>query len=246
MALIENGAAVEGVLANDGHSLLGWAVAHQMLDVTKALLAAGADPDHDERSPARSEFREMFDSNTFKYHLQVDRRIRPIMMAAAHRNTELAQAIMDAGANGRAYTPRYLMAAIIGSWYKDADMQQIALLGEVPENQPRKVVVDLSSQRVTLYENGIAIFSTRCSTGKRSKPTPPGSYVISDRNRYHTSSIYGSSMPYFQRFSYSAFGLHQGHLPGYPASSGCIRLPWDAAKYLWGKLEVGDLAIVQY
>lgn len=245
-ALIEAGATVEGMRARDGHTLLGWAVAHQMPSVVEALLEAGADPDRDERYPARSEFREMFESKTFKYHLQVDRRIRPIMMAAAHRNHEIAQILMDGGANGRAYTPRYLMAAIIGSWYKDSEMQQIALLGEVPKNQPRKVVVDLSSQRVTLYENGVATFSTRCSTGKRSKPTPPGSYVISDRNRHHTSSIYGSSMPYFQRFSYSAFGLHQGHLPGYPASSGCIRLPWDAAKFLWSKLEVGDLAIVQY
>ncbi|MEM1442971.1 MAG: ankyrin repeat domain-containing protein, partial [Verrucomicrobiota bacterium] len=245
-ALIEAGATVEGVRSRDGHTLLGWAVAHQLPGVVEALLVAGADPDRDERYPARSEFREMFESKTFKYHLQVDRRIRPIMMAAAHRNHEIAQILMDGGANGRAYTPRYLMAAIIGSWYKDSDMQQIALLGKVPEHQPRKVVVDLSSQRVTLYENGIATYSTRCSTGKRSKPTPPGSYVISDRNRHHTSSIYGSSMPYFQRFSYSAFGLHQGHLPGYPASSGCIRLPWDGAKFLWSKLKVGDLAIIQY
>lgn len=244
-ALVEAGAEVEGVLARDGHSLLGWAVAHEMPGVVKALLEAGADPDKDERNPARSDFRDMFESKTFRYHLQVDRRIRPIMMAAAHRNHEIAQILMDGGANGRAYTPKYLMAAIIGSWYKDSKMQQIALLGEVPENQPRKVVVDLSSQRVTLYENGIATYSTRCSTGKSGYRTPTGEYVISDRNRHHTSSIYGSSMPYFQRFSYSAFGLHQGYVPGYPASHGCIRLPYESARYLFGKLQVGDYCVIQ-
>jgi lipoprotein-anchoring transpeptidase ErfK/SrfK len=152
---------------------------------------------------------------------------------------------MDHGANGRAYTPRYLMAAIIGSWYKDSDMQQIALLGKVPEVQPRKVVVDLSSQRVTLYENGVATYSTSCSTGKSGYRTPTGDYVISDRHRHHNSSIYGSSMPYFQRFSFSAFGLHQGYVPGYPASHGCIRLPYEGARYLFSKLEVGDYAVIQ-
>ncbi|MDF1824186.1 MAG: ankyrin repeat domain-containing protein [Verrucomicrobiales bacterium] len=244
-ALVEAGAEVEGVLARDGHSLLGWAVAHEMAGVVKSLLEAGADPDKDERNPARSEFRDMFDSKTFRYHLQVDRRIRPIMMAAAQRNHEIAQILMDGGANGRAYTPKYLMAAIIGSWYKDAKMQQIALLGKVPEVQPRKVVVDLSSQRVTLYENGVATYSTACSTGKSGYRTPTGEYVISDRNRHHNSSIYGSSMPYFSRFSYSAFGLHQGYVPGYPASHGCIRLPYEGARYLFSKLKVGDYAVIQ-
>jgi lipoprotein-anchoring transpeptidase ErfK/SrfK len=52
-------------------------------------------------------------------------------------------------------------------------------------------------------------------------------------------------MPFFQRFSFAAFGLHQGHLPGYPASHGCIRLSYEGARYLFGKLEVGDLAIIQ-
>ena len=246
LALIEGGATVEGIKCGDGHSLLGWAIAHQMEDVVAALLVAGADPNEQERAPARSEFAEYFDSTTFRYHLKVDRRITPIMMAAAQRNHTMAQALMDAGANGKAYTPKYLMGAIIGSWYKDSDMQQICLLGKVPEHQPRKLVIDLSSQRATLYTNGVATYSTRVSTGKAGYRTPTGNYVISDRHRHHTSSIYDASMPYFQRFSYSAFGIHQGYVPGYPASHGCIRLPWEGARYLFGQLKVGDLAVIQH
>ena len=246
IALIEAGAEVKEMKTRDGHSFLGWAVAHQMSGAVKALLEAGVDPDVIERSPATSDFREMFESKTFRYHLQYDSRIRPIMMAAAHRNAEIAQALMDGGANGRAYSRKYLMAASIGAWYKDTDIQQIALLGKVPNPQPRKVVVDLPSQRVTLYENGVATYSTRCSTGKAGYRTPTGEYVISDRHRHHNSSIYGSSMPYFQRFSFSAFGLHQGYVPGYPASHGCIRLPYSAARDLFGKLQVGDYAVIQH
>ena len=245
LILIEAGAEVKNMKTKDGHTLLGWSIAHQMADVVDALLKAGVDPNEDERSPVTPQFCGFFESNTFKYHLHEDRRIRPIMMAAAQQNREITQLLMDAGANGRASTAKYLTAAIIGSWNKDADIQQIVLLGKAPKLQPRKVVVDLSSQRMTLYENGVATYSSSCSTGKSGHRTPTGSYVISDQHRYHTSSIYGSSMPYFQRFSFTAFGLHQGYVPNYPASAGCIRLPYEAARHMFGKLQVGDYAVVQ-
>ncbi len=245
LALVDKGATVKGVKAGDGHTLLGWAIANRMRDVALALIREGADLDAEEKLPARSEFRDKFESTTFRYHLQVDSRIRPIMLAAAQRDHVIAQALMDAGANGRAYSRRYLSGAIIGSWFKDTRLQQICLIGKVPNPQPRYVVVDLSSQRVTLYENGVATYSTPCSTGRAGYRTPPGEYVISDKNRHHTSTIYHSSMPFFQRFSFSAFGLHQGQLPGYPASHGCIRLPYGGAQHLFGKLEVGDYAVIQ-
>lgn len=245
LALIESGATVKGVKANDGHTLLGWAIANNLTDVSIALIKAGVDLDADEKIPAKDAFAEKFESTTFRYHLESDSRIRPIMMAAAQRNHEIAQALMDAGANGNAYSRRYLSGAIIGSWYKDTKMQQICLIGKVPNPQPRYIVVDLSSQRVTLYENGVATYSTPCSTGRAGYRTPPGEYVISDRHRHHTSTLYHSSMPFFQRFSFAAFGIHQGQLPGYPASHGCIRLPYSGAQFLFGKLEVGDYALIQ-
>jgi len=245
LALIESGANVKDVTASDGHTLIGWAIANRTTDVAIALIKAGINLESEERTPARTEFREKFDSATFRYHLQVDSRIRPLMMAAAQRNHDVAQALMDAGAKGNAYSRKYLFAASIGAWYKDVKLQQICLLGKVPNPQPRKVVVDLSSQTVTLYEDGVATFSTPCSTGRSGYRTPPGEYVISDKHRHHNSSIYGSSMPFFQRFSFGAFGLHQGHLPGYPASHGCIRLTYSGAQTLFGKLKVGDLAVIQ-
>ncbi|NLT69363.1 MAG: hypothetical protein GXX91_01550 [Verrucomicrobiaceae bacterium] len=166
LALIESGATVEDTMAKDGHTLLGWAIANGMTEVAVALVKAGADPNSEERSPATVAFREKFDSTTFRYHLQVDSRIRPLMMAAAQKNHIVAQALMDGGAKGRAYSRKYLFAASIGAWFKDVKMQQIALLGKAPKMQPRKVVVDLSAQRVTLYENGVATYSTPCSTGR--------------------------------------------------------------------------------
>ncbi len=187
LALVEAGATVNGVKASDGHSLIGWAIANRMTDVAVAMVKAGIDTEVEEKSPASPAFRERFESTTFRYHLQVDSRIRPLMMAAAQRDLDVAQALMDAGAKGNAYSRKYLSAAIIGAWYKDVKMQQIALIGKVPRIQPRKVVVDLSDQRVTLYENEVATFSTPCSTGMSGYRTPTGEYVISDKNRHHTS-----------------------------------------------------------
>ena len=106
----------------------------------------------------------------------------------------------------------------------DLKMQQIALLGKVPKVQPRKVVVDLSDQRVTLYENGVATYSTPCSTGRSGYRTPAGEYVISDQNRHHSSSIYQSSMP-FSNASVSVLSVcTREHCPGIPPRtvvSGC-------------------------
>jgi len=245
LALVQSGATVKDVKTADGHTLLAWAIAHQMTDVATALLKAGVDPNATERSPAKDAFAKMFESTTFRYHLQVDTGIRPLMLAAAQRNHDIAQILMDSGAKGNVYTRKYLFPVGIGAWYKDTRMMQIVLLGKVPEVQPRRLVIDLSSQRLTLFENEVSTFSSPVSTGKPGFRTPTGEYVISDKHRAHTSTIYHSSMPFFQRFSCAAFGIHQGHLPGYAASHGCIRLPYESARFLFGKLEVGDYAVIQ-
>jgi len=54
----------------------------------------------------------------------------------------------------------------------------------------------------------------------------------------------GVPMPYFLRFT-SAYGLHAGKLPGYPASSGCIRLPKRQAKRFYDAVRVGTPVTVQ-
>jgi lipoprotein-anchoring transpeptidase ErfK/SrfK len=47
-------------------------------------------------------------------------------------------------------------------------------------------------------------------------------------------------MPYFQRFSCGDFGMHEGNVPNYPASHGCIRLPAGTAKKLFSMTQAGD------
>ena len=93
----------------------------------------------------------------------------------------------------------------------------------LPSND-RHIVVNLKKQRLYYYRDGSLLFTTQLSTGRRGMPTPRGEFYISDKDEHHTSSIYGSSMPFFMRLSGEPFGIHYGVNPGYPASHGCIRI----------------------
>ena len=103
------------------------------------------------------------------------------------------------------------------------------------------MLVDLSEQRLWVYgPTGDELLSTRVSTGRSGYRTRTGTFAITNRYRSWTSTIYHSSMPYFQRLSCSDFGFHQGYVPGYPASHGCIRVPAGTASKLFNVTDVGD------
>ena len=51
-------------------------------------------------------------------------------------------------------------------------------------------------------------------------------------------------MPFMQRITWSGMALHEGALPGYPASHGCIRLSHDFAQKLWPITKLGVRVIV--
>jgi lipoprotein-anchoring transpeptidase ErfK/SrfK len=106
--------------------------------------------------------------------------------------------------------------------------------------------VDLSEQMAWVYdESGQTLFSTSLSSGKEGYRTRTGEFVITNRNRHHVSNIYkGAIMPYFQRLSCGDFGFHQGVVPGYPASHGCLRVPAGKAYGLWDCTQVGDKVVI--
>jgi hypothetical protein len=51
-------------------------------------------------------------------------------------------------------------------------------------------------------------------------------------------------MPYMERITWSGVALHEGPLPGYPASHGCIRLTHEFAARLWVIAKLGVRVIV--
>ncbi|MEM9282624.1 MAG: L,D-transpeptidase [Verrucomicrobiota bacterium] len=103
-----------------------------------------------------------------------------------------------------------------------------------------RVVIDIADQRGYLLVNGKVAVDTPVSTARPGKWTPRGSFSISERVRSgKVSTIYGVGMPYWMRLSGSVIGVHAGHLPGYPASAGCIRLPTNAAQVIYDNTTYG-------
>lgn len=110
---------------------------------------------------------------------------------------------------------------------------------------PLLMIVSLATQRATLYRNGVPIAITTVSTGKPGHETPTGVFTILERDAEHYSSLYDNApMPYMQRLTWGGVALHGGVLPGHPASHGCIRLPQDFARLLYGITRLGMTVIV--
>jgi L,D-transpeptidase catalytic domain len=116
--------------------------------------------------------------------------------------------------------------------------------GEIPKG-PLQLVVSINTQKVTLFSNGVRIAQGPVSTGVRGHRTPMGVFSVIEKDRYHHSNIYsGAPMPYMQRITWSGVALHEGELPGHPASHGCIRMSHDFAMRLWPITKLGVRVIV--
>ena len=48
-----------------------------------------------------------------------------------------------------------------------------------------------------------------------------------------------------QRITWSGIALHGGPLPGYAASHGCVRMPYDFAERLFNKTRIGMRVIIR-
>jgi hypothetical protein len=105
---------------------------------------------------------------------------------------------------------------------------------------PVSVVIDLGAQRALVFRNGVLIAASTISTGSKGRETPTGLFTILQKKIVHRSRTYDDApMPYMQRLTWKGVSMHAGHLPGYPASHGCIRLPKAFAKLLYGLTSLG-------
>ena len=112
-----------------------------------------------------------------------------------------------------------------------------------PERSPTgrvEIVVSIPQQVAYVYRGGILIGLTTVSTGRPGHRTPTGRFPILEKHREHYSNLYNSApMPFMQRLTMGGIALHAGQIPGRPASHGCVRLPLDFARILFGVTERG-------
>ena len=127
--------------------------------------------------------------------------------------------------------------------------------------------ISLGEQRAYFYKGGELVGISAISTGREGFGTTTGSYKIIQKDKDHVSSRFGdyvdrdgniikkeidrdkdpmpkgaiydgARMPYFMRIV-GGTGMHEGFLPGYPASHGCIRMPGHMAEIFFNHVSVG-------
>lgn len=110
---------------------------------------------------------------------------------------------------------------------------------------PVVALVSIPQQTIHVYRNGILIGRSTVSTGSKGHSTPGGVFNILEKKQRHYSKKYDNApMPYMQRLTWSGIAMHSGNLPGYPASHGCIRLPYDFSQLLFDATAKGGTVVV--
>jgi hypothetical protein len=116
---------------------------------------------------------------------------------------------------------------------------------ELTGEGPALVIVNLHSQKLVMFRNGVPIGGSTISSGKTGHETPTGVFTILERKKEHYSKKYNNApMPNMQRLTWSGIALHAGNLPGYPASHGCVRLPLKFSSLLFGATNLGMTVVI--
>lgn len=117
-------------------------------------------------------------------------------------------------------------------WLDSADGQADATVN--------RIIVSLADQRLYAYHGQQLLAWSNVSSGRAGHETPTGSFEVSEKDVDHHSSLYDDApMPYFMRLTDGGVGMHAGFLPGYPASHGCVRLPFGMARELYQRVDAG-------
>ena len=184
-------------------------------------------------------------STRLQHYFSEETKATPLILAAALGEKELCAALVERGAE------RFRASAwgwVPAQYAAKCGFPELArtLIDSDPRAIHFSIKISLTPQMVILFKDGLPLVQGRISTGKPGFDTPPGHYLVTDKERERRSSIYKVSMPYFLRLSFSEYGIHEGHNPGRPASHGCIRVAKeDVAKAIFDQTPIGTLVDIE-
>jgi hypothetical protein len=138
-----------------------------------------------------------------------------------------------------------LAALIAGNDLTDASSLTEQSVAARPAGEPIMAIIALREQQITVYDGKGWILRAPVSSGQKGRETPAGIFTVLQKEAEHYSNMYDDAyMPHMQRLTWSGIALHGGPLPGYPASHGCIRMPYDFAERLFDATALGMRVIV--
>lgn len=114
-----------------------------------------------------------------------------------------------------------------------------------PADGPVVITVDLEAQVLSIFRGGYEIGAAAILYGRDDKPTPLGAFPITQKSARHVSNLYDAPMPYMMRLTNDGITIHGSDsvAPGY-ATHGCVAVPVQFARKLFGAAKLGDLVIV--
>lgn len=110
---------------------------------------------------------------------------------------------------------------------------------------PVVILISLPQQVMNVYRNGVIVARSSISSGMKGHSTPTGIFTILEKSVNHFSKTYDNApMPYMERLTWDGVAFHSGFLPGYAASHGCIRLPYEFSKKLFELTQKGGTVVI--
>lgn len=108
------------------------------------------------------------------------------------------------------------------------------------EHSDLRIVIVIGQQRAYLLKDGAIGFETPISSGSGPRMTKRGTFTITEKVRKgKISTIYKCPLPDWMRIGNMPIGMHEGELPGYPASHGCVRMPIESALFIFDNAPKG-------
>jgi lipoprotein-anchoring transpeptidase ErfK/SrfK len=109
---------------------------------------------------------------------------------------------------------------------------------------PIVITIDLAAQTMSVFRGGYEIGAAVIIYGATDKPTPTGTFPISQKKRHHISNLYGAPMPYMLRLTNDGVAIHASDVQWGNATHGCIGLPPEFAALLFEQAQLGTKVIV--
>ena len=139
----------------------------------------------------------------------------------------------------------FILLAASGDHVSAKSQRMFEAIDTRTAGEPIMAIVSLRSQRITIYDTGGWILRAPVSSGQTGRETPAGIFAVIQKDADHHSNLYDdANMPDMQRITWSGIALHGGPLPGYPASHGCVRMPFEFAEQLFATTRMGMRVIV--
>jgi lipoprotein-anchoring transpeptidase ErfK/SrfK len=106
------------------------------------------------------------------------------------------------------------------------------------------ITIDVEAETMAVFRGGYQIGAAVIIYGADDKPTPLGTFRISQKKVHHISNLYGAPMPYMMRLTDDGVAIHASEVEWGNATHGCIGVPLAFAKLLFAQAGLGTRVIV--